>query len=195
MGPSASSCTTSAALQVRSPEGWPFLFPAEQPLAKKRMAACYEYTIKYHHGKAVVTEGDVTYANGAVIEYVVDLDKLCHWDLLDDVKEIRSDIKKDIRLSYKDDEGTLISISGDRAIPGLTEQSRAHNIVDIYVESGDGRHEKKLPKALLSDSDSDGDVREDVDSDNNSASNRDDEERLVDVPFINHTSDADDEIE
>lgn len=61
----------------------------------------YEYTIKYHYGGALMIEGDVTYVNGDVVQYVIGIEKLCHRDLLDDVKEIGPDIKKDIRLSLR----------------------------------------------------------------------------------------------
>lgn len=61
-------------------------------------------------------EEEVRYVNRVVTEFVVDLDKLCDWDLLGDVKKLGYDIKKDARLSYKDDNEILRSIYNDQTI-------------------------------------------------------------------------------
>ena len=88
-------------------------------------------------------------------KFAVDLDKIFHWDLLGNVKDLGYDIKKDASLWYRDDEGALESICDDQAMLGLSEQLRAHWTVDIFVEISDVRHESRLPKALQSNSDSD----------------------------------------
>ncbi|KAJ0972504.1 hypothetical protein J5N97_020463 [Dioscorea zingiberensis] len=65
--------------------------------------------------------------------------------------------------------------------------------MDIYVESSDVRHEKKLPEVLQSHSDGEND--NDSDSDNSGEGNTDDEELLVEVPFETYNSDVDEEAE
>ena len=39
------------------------------------------YIVKYHHGGTLLREGDVEYVNASVLKFLVDLDKLCYWDL------------------------------------------------------------------------------------------------------------------
>ena len=56
-------------------------------------------------------------------------------------------------------------------------------------------HEKRLLETLLFDYGSHRDVTKDSRSDNSSEGNKDDEEVLVDVPFIDFNSDADEETE
>lgn len=51
------------------------------------MVTLDEYFINYHHGGTLLKE-DVKYENGAISEFLVDPDKLCHWDLSGDVKEL-----------------------------------------------------------------------------------------------------------
>lgn len=74
----------------------------------------------------------------------------------------------------------------DEAVIGLSDQLRTHTKVDVYVETTDAEGDKSLLGALVSNSDSDG---------YNSEASKDDEEMLVDVPFIYHLSNLDDERE
>lgn len=109
-------------------------------------------------------------------------------------KELRYDIKKDVNLSYKNGGGVLKNITVDQDIVGLSRQLRTYKTIDIYVESSNVRHEKKLPEVSWSDSDSnnDSDVRRDNDSEDSSEGNKD-YELLVNVPFIIQNSGDDEE--
>lgn len=65
----------------------------------------------------------------------------------------------------------------------------SHKTIDIYIKISDAMHGKRLLETLLSDSGSNSD------SDNSGQGNNDDEEVLVDVPFIDFNSDVDEESE
>lgn len=88
----------------------------------------------------------------------------------------------------------LKNITVDQDIVGLSRQLRTYKTIDIYVESSNVRHEKKLPEVSWSDSDSnnDSDVRRDNDSEDSSEGNKD-YELLVNVPFIIQNSGDDEE--
>lgn len=104
------------------------------------------------------------------------------------IKKLGYDIKKDVTLSYVDGEETLTNISDDQDVVVFTNQLRTARTVNLYVETSNVRHEYKLPGVLLSGSDSDviRNVQKENDSDKGSEFSEDDEERLVDVPFINY---------
>lgn len=106
----------------------------------------FQYTIKYQHGDELVREEETRFINGRVNEFAVDIDKLWHWYLLGDVKELGYDIKKDVRLTYKDGEGVFRSISDKQTIVGLTEQLMSYKTVGIYVETSNTMHEKGCQK-------------------------------------------------
>ena len=41
-----------------------------------------QYIIKYHHGGIQLRDEEVKYINWLEVEFTVDPDKLCYWDLL-----------------------------------------------------------------------------------------------------------------
>lgn len=82
------------------------------------MKTWYEYIISYHHGGTLPRDGDNDYINVVVSDFVVDPDKLWHWDLIGNVKELGYDIKKNVGLFYKDCEGKIKSICDDATIVG-----------------------------------------------------------------------------
>lgn len=79
-------------------------------------------------------------------------------------------------------------IIDDQTLLGLAEQLILHKTVDIYVESSNTMHGKRLPETLLSNS------RSTNDSYNSSEDSNDDEEVLVDALFIKIKSEIDEEI-
>ena len=91
-----------------------------------------------------------------IIKYYfsVDLDKLCRWDLLGDVKELGYDISKNVKLFYVDDEDVLKIICDDETIVGLTKQLMIAKKVKVYVETSNVDHHNRLPEALIADCDS-----------------------------------------
>ena len=104
--------------------------------------------------------------------------------MLGDVKELRYDINKEMKLVYMDDKGVLKVTYDDEAIVDLIKQLTIARRVDVYLENLNIDHDKRLPKALIFDCDSD---------DNGSQSTKDNEERLVEVPFIHYNPDVDKE--
>lgn len=62
-----------------------------------------EYILKYHNGGSLLREGEVKYVNGNVAESAIDLDKVCYWYLLGNLKKFNYDIKKVMDLFYEDD--------------------------------------------------------------------------------------------
>ena len=64
-----------------------------------RMATLDEYVIRYHH-RGTLIKGEVHYINGYVAEFAVEPDKICHWDILGDIKELRYDIEKFVNLFF-----------------------------------------------------------------------------------------------
>lgn len=58
-------------------------------------------------------------------KFVEDPDKICYWDLLEDVKNMQYDTKKDVSLWYMDDEGALKIICDDQAMLGLSERLKS----------------------------------------------------------------------
>ena len=167
------------------------------------------YIVKYHHGGTLLRLRDAKYVNGSVLEFLVDIDKLCYWDLLGEMKELGYDITKSIGFFLRGDGGILMQINDDEGILGLVDQLQKHHIVDVYVEISDVNHDKSIPDTLLSANETDVgvDVRKpdieidveldvgEADEDNNgNNSGEDDEERLVDVP-TNYNSDDDEERE
>ncbi|KAJ0981863.1 hypothetical protein J5N97_010118 [Dioscorea zingiberensis] len=91
-----------------------------------------------------------------------------------------------INFFFVDVGGTLRSIDGDAEIVALGEKLRRDISVDIFVETLDSRQEETLQITLLPNSEP---VVE------HEVSDEDDEEVLVDVPFISNSSDEDDERE
>lgn len=54
------------------------------------MATQVMFTIKNHYRKSLVKKKTkVKYLNGLLVEYIVHLNKVCHMDLLGDLKELR----------------------------------------------------------------------------------------------------------
>lgn len=158
------------------------------------MNSSFEYTLKYHHGGGLAMEGVFKYQNGSITEFYVDLDKLCYWDALGDVKELGYAIKKAIELSFVDDGGTLKVISDDQGIVGLVKELRKHKIINVYGEISEVRHHMPLSEILLSSNDNmELDVRQGNQSDGDFS--KDDEERFIDAPFIEYNSNVDDEKE
>ncbi|XP_039113802.1 uncharacterized protein LOC120249378 [Dioscorea cayenensis subsp. rotundata] len=158
---------------------------------QNNMTSWDEFIIKYHHGGKLNREIDFEYLNGSVTEFHVDPDKLCYWDVLGDVKEIGCDINNVVELSYIDDDRTLKYIHNDQGIVGLVDQLRKHRAVDVYVEISNVKHDMILPKILLPGSHNvELNVGQDNQSENDSESNKDDDDNLVDVPFINYTSEG-----
>ncbi|KAJ0972130.1 hypothetical protein J5N97_020089 [Dioscorea zingiberensis] len=88
---------------------------------------------------------------------------------------------------YKDGEGAIHKISVDSDIIDFCEQLRTHRTVEVYVDSSDVTHFQKLPEVLLGDND--------IDSNTSCEGSTDDEELLVEAPFMTHNSDADEETE
>lgn len=43
------------------------------------MATWKEYFVRYHHGRTLVKERDVSYINGYVVEFVIDPVRICYW--------------------------------------------------------------------------------------------------------------------
>lgn len=86
------------------------------------MASFDEYIIKYHHGGTLLREGKVTYVNGTVNEFAVDLDKICYWDLLRDMKELGFNVKKNVNMSYIDGRRTLLLVCNDQSMLDLIDQ-------------------------------------------------------------------------
>ncbi|XP_039132316.1 uncharacterized protein LOC120269096 [Dioscorea cayenensis subsp. rotundata] len=170
------------------------------------MVGFNECTIRYHHGGSLSMEEEVNYIGGKLDEFAVDPDKVCQWDLLGDLKDLGYDIKKTMELFYLDDGGTLHNISDDVGIVGLSEMLAKHGTTDVYVETSYANIGNSLPEALLGNS-SKGcnrigeietvnlDADHDILSDNDSESGKDNDETLVDVPFIEYNSDADEEIQ
>lgn len=143
---------------------------------------------------------DAKYVNGSVVEFAVDPDKLCYWDMLGDLKELGYDIQRCFNLFFVDDGRTLKSITNDEGIVSLCDKLRRHGTVDIFVESLDISHEDTLPDVLLPNSQGVVELEMGEDDDDRSSSalgeddeGQDDEERLVSVPFINYSSDEDEE--
>ena len=101
---------------------------------KHRMATSDEYVIRYHHGGTPI-KGEVSYINGSVAEFAVDPDKICHWDILGDIKELGYDIEKSVNLFFIDGEGILKHISDDEGIVCLANQLRKQWVVNVYVEA------------------------------------------------------------
>ena len=54
------------------------------------------YIVKYRHGGTLLRLRDAKYVNGSMLEFLVDIDKSCYWDLLGDMKELGYDITKSI---------------------------------------------------------------------------------------------------
>ena len=98
------------------------------------MTSLDEYIIKYCHGGTLVKEKDVKYENVVVCKFSVDPNKLFHWDILGDVKELGYDISKDVKLFYVDGKGVLKIICDDETIVGLIKQLMVARKIDVYVE-------------------------------------------------------------
>lgn len=61
------------------------------------MASSDECIIKYHH------EGKMKYVDGLVVEFTIDPDNICYWDLLGNLKELGYNLKKSLTLFFMDD--------------------------------------------------------------------------------------------
>lgn len=86
-----------------------------------RMANFDEYIIRYYNGGTLIKEAEVSYINGSMVEFAVDPDKICHWDLLGDIKELGYDIEKSIKLFFVDGEGILEYMCDDEGIVCLAD--------------------------------------------------------------------------
>ncbi|KAJ0981876.1 hypothetical protein J5N97_010131 [Dioscorea zingiberensis] len=98
--------------------------------------------------------------------------------------------------------GTLKAISDDHDIMGLTDQLMRQSTVNIFIENSETMYGKNLPGSLISDAKNDiaNNIVEkivlvDTDSSSSTDYSMDNEERLVDIPFIDFNSEADDERE
>lgn len=80
-----------------------------------------QYTIKYHYGGELVREGEEKYINGALVDYFVDPDKICYWDLLVNMKELGYDIEKDVSLLYIDNGAVFRNVCDDKDFVGLAD--------------------------------------------------------------------------
>ena len=53
-----------------------------------------ECVVKYHHGGTLLREREVKYVSELEVDFVVDHDKLCYWDLLGDMQDLGYNAKK-----------------------------------------------------------------------------------------------------
>lgn len=124
--------------------------------------------------------------------------------------------------SYVDDKGVVKSINDDISILGLAKLIRKEGTTNVYVETNGITHDKSLPTCLLPNSSRSEDglmgkiniekdvdlivaednlnvsvdldvAKDDLDVSANESSN-DDEDRLVEVPFMEDNIDIDEEI-
>lgn len=167
------------------------------------MDASNEYIIKYHHGGTFVMEREIKYVDGSIIEFSVDPDKICYWDLLEDMKEIGYNVKNSINLFFIEEGGTLKLISDDKDIISLADYLRKYRTTDVYAEISRVGHGIIIPEALLTNLKTDvglnlriddkGDIDSGSDGGSGSDSSVDDEARLLDV--VNYSSEDDEERE
>ncbi|KAH7677053.1 hypothetical protein IHE45_07G056500 [Dioscorea alata] len=108
-----------------------------------------QYIIRYHHGGTLLREEGISYINGSEVEVTVDLDKLCYWDLLGDLKEMGYGLEKLLSLFFVDYERSLRNISDDDSTIALAEMLRRQHIVDVYVETSNIMLDIRLPDMLM----------------------------------------------
>lgn len=96
-----------------------------------------------------------------------------------------------------DDAGTLKHICDDKDIIGLSNQLRKQQTTCIYINFSGVKHGKRTPQTLLLDFESDVGlyVRKVDEIDSGDDSSEDDKERLQHVPFINYSSNIDQDSE
>ena len=112
------------------------------------MATSDVYVIRYHHGGTLIRERETSYINGSVAEFVVDPNKICHWDLLEDIKELGCDIEKFVNLFFIDREWILKHICNDEGIVCLANQLRKQWVVNVYMEFLGVEHDMNMPETL-----------------------------------------------
>lgn len=142
-----------------------------------------ECVIKYHYGGTISRDGELRYVNGQEVDFLVDLDKLCYWDLLADMQDLRYNTLQ-LAFFFVDDAGILKNVCDDETTMALCDHLRRHSNVDVYVESTmelnpNGENEVgvlNLESNIVNEDEND-------------------EERLVDVPFVDYVSDEDEERE
>lgn len=151
-----------------------------------------ECIVKYHYRGTLLRGGEVKFVHRSKMDFSIDPNKICYWDLLEGMKELEYDDGKSLKFFFMDD-GILTNICDDESIVALACHLRRHCIVDVYVESFD----KILPDCLQANIDSAMEAdnnKENVENeDDNELGDDDDEERLVDDPFVYYILDAEEE--
>lgn len=95
-----------------------------------------ECIIKYHHGGTLLRAGEVKYVNGSEVDFAVDPDKLCYWDMLGDMQDLGYNIPEKISFCFVDDGKVVNNICNDQDTIALCDHIRRHCVVDVYVEHG-----------------------------------------------------------